>query len=123
MNIIMSMFDNSQGVRHEPGATIFSRGEPGSVMYVVLEGEVELMIADGIVQVLGPGEPFGEMALIDSEPRVATAVARTACRLAAVTEERFLAMIQDKPYFGLEIMKVMAHRLRRMNASAAPPAA
>ena len=119
MSVIMSMFEGSQGERHERGATIFSRGEPGNVMYVVLEGEVELGIADGHVEVLGPGEPFGEMALIDSEPRVATATAKTACRLVRVSEERFLALIQDKPYFGLEIMKVMAHRLRRMNATAA----
>jgi CRP-like cAMP-binding protein len=118
MSVIMSMFEGSQGERHEPGATIFSRGEPGKAMYVILEGQVELRIADGVIEVLGPGEPFGEMALVDSEPRVATAVARTACRLARVPEERFLALIQDKPYFGLEIMKVMANRLRRMNAAA-----
>lgn len=117
MNVIMSMFENSKGERFEPGATIFSRGEPGKVMYVILEGEVDLSIADSHVETLGPGEPFGEMALIDSEPRVATAVAKTACRLARVTEQRFLELIQDKPYFGLEVMKVMAHRLRRMNAA------
>ena len=118
MSVIMSMFEGSQGERHESGATIFTRGEPGSTMYVILEGQVELRIADGHVEVLGPGEPFGEMALVDSEPRVATAIAKTSCRLARVSEERFLEMIQDKPYFGLEIMKVMAQRLRRMNASA-----
>ena len=118
MNVIMSMFESSKGESHEAGATIFTRGEPGSTMYVILEGQVELKIGDGHVEVLGPGEPFGEMALVDSEPRAATAVAKTPCRLARVSEERFLAMIQDKPYFGLEIMKVMAHRLRRMNATA-----
>ncbi len=118
MSIIMSMFEGSRGESHEPGATIFSRGEPGSAMYVILEGQVELRIADDHVEVLGPGEPFGEMALVDSEPRVATAVAKTACRLARISEERFLVLIQDKPYFGLEMMKVMAQRLRRMNATA-----
>ncbi len=118
MSIIMSMFEGSKGERHEPGTTIFSRGDQGNTMYVILEGQVELEIADGHVEVLGPGEPFGEMALVDSEPRAATAVAKTACRLARVSEEGFLALIQDKPYFGLEIMKVMAHRLRRMNANA-----
>jgi CRP-like cAMP-binding protein len=118
MSVIRSMFDGSQGTRYEPGTTIFSRGEPGNVMYVILDGEVELRISEGLVEVLGPGEPFGEMALIDSAPRTATAVARTACKLVAVTEQHFLSLIQDTPYFGLEMMKVMAHRLRRMNAGA-----
>lgn len=118
MSVILSMFDGSKGMLLEAGATIFSRGDQGNVMYVILEGEVELRIAEGHVEVLGAGQPFGEMALIDSEPRVATAVARTACRLAAVSEEQFLELMQDTPYFGLEIMKVMAHRLRRMNAGA-----
>ena len=120
MSVIMSMFEGSRGERYESGVTIFSRGERGNTMYVILEGQVELTIADGHVEVLGPGEPFGEMALVDSEPRAATAVAKTACRLARISEQGFLALIQDKPYFGLEIMKVMANRLRRMNASAAP---
>jgi len=57
------------------------------------------------------------MALIDSEPRAAGAVARTRCRLVSISERQFLDLIHDTPYFGLEIMKVMAHRLRRMNAS------
>lgn len=115
MSVIMSMFENSQGERHEAGTKIFSQGEPGNTMYVILEGEVELKIAGGRVEVLGPGEPFGEMALVDSEPRAATAVAKTAVRLAKVSEQGFLSLIQDKPYFGLEIMKVMASRLRRTN--------
>lgn len=119
MSVILGMFDGTRGERHEAGATIFSRGDPGDRMYVLLEGEVELRIGERTIDVLRPGEPFGEMALIDSEARVATAVARTACRLAPVTEKQFLELIQDTPYFGLEIMKVMAHRLRKMNASAA----
>ena len=88
-------------------------------MYVILEGDVDLRIAEGRIETLGPGEPFGEMALIDSEPRAAGAVARTRCRLVSISERQFLDLIHDTPYFGLEIMKVMAHRLRRMNAGAA----
>ena len=116
MNVIHSMFENTHGERHEAGTPIFSRGDKGNVMYVILEGQVDLKIAEGVVETLGPGEPFGEMSLVDSEPRAASAVARTPCRLVSITERQFLDLIHDTPYFGLEIMKVMANRLRRMNA-------
>lgn len=117
MSVILGMFDGSQGERHPAGARIFSSGDPGNVMYLILEGEVELHLGSGRVETVGPGEPFGEMALIDSEPRAASAVAKTPCRLVKIGEKRFLDLIQDKPYFGLEIMKVMAHRLRKTNAA------
>ena len=100
----------------EAGETIFQVYDMGSEMYVVIEGEVELRIGDNIVETLGPGEPFGEMALIDQTPRTATAVAKTACKLAVIPEKRFLFMVAQTPHFALQIMKVMADRLRKMNA-------
>ena len=58
---------------------------------------------------------LGEMALIDHAPRAATATAIGDCRLVPISEKRFMFMIQQTPYFALQIMKVMAERLRRMN--------
>jgi CRP/FNR family cyclic AMP-dependent transcriptional regulator len=100
----------------EAGEAIFRTYDLGAEMYVVLEGEVEITIGPKIVETLGPGEPFGEMALIDQAPRVATAIAKTPCKLAVITEKRFLFMVQTTPHFALQIMKVMADRLRKMNA-------
>lgn len=100
----------------EAGEVIFRAFDMGAEMYVVLEGEVELAIGENVIETLGPGEPFGEMALIDQAPRVATATAKTACKLAVIPERRFLFMVQTTPHFALEIMKVMADRLRTMNA-------
>jgi CRP-like cAMP-binding protein len=99
----------------EPGEVIFREFDMGAEMYVILEGEVTLTIGSSVVENLGPGEPFGEMALIDQAPRVATATARTACTLAVLSEKRFLFMVQTTPTFALQIMKVMADRLRKMN--------
>lgn len=119
MSAILDMFDaGSDGKPYPAGTAIFSKGDVGSEMYVILEGQVELTIGAKVVDTLGPGEPFGEMALMDNAPRVATAVAKTDCRLVPISEERFLYLIQDTPYFGLQIMKVMAHRLRKMDSSA-----
>ena len=63
-----------------------------------------------------PGGIFGELALIDSSPRSAAAVAHTDCRLAVIGERRFIFLVQQTPYFALEVMSVMAQRLRRQTA-------
>ncbi|HZZ91179.1 MAG TPA: cyclic nucleotide-binding domain-containing protein [Usitatibacter sp.] len=102
----------------EAGEVIFRQYDMGCEMYIVLEGEVELTLGPNVVETLGQGEPFGEMALIDQAPRVATAVARTACKLAVIPERRFLFMVQTTPHFALQLMKVMADRLRKMNERA-----
>jgi len=102
------------------GEVIFEEYDMASEMYVILDGEVELSIGGKVMETLGAGEPFGEMALIDQSPRTATATAKTACKLAVIPEKRFLFMVQTTPHFALQIMKVMADRLRRMNQRAAP---
>jgi len=100
----------------EAGEVIFQTYDMGSEMYVVIEGQVELSIDSKVLETVGPGEPFGEMALIDQAPRTATATAKTACKLAVIPEKRFCFMVQQHPHFALQIMKVMADRLRKMNA-------
>src|SRR5258705_12809959 len=117
MGVKLHMFAAEENPRTcEQGETIFRAFEMGSEMYVVLEGEVELTIDSTVLETLGPGEPFGEMALIDQTPRTATAIAKTPCKLAVIPEKRFLFMVQTTPHFALLIMKVMADRLRKMNA-------
>ena len=117
MGVKLDMFAAEENPRVcEAGETIFRTWDMGSEMFVVLEGEVELTIGSQVLETLGPGEPFGEMALIDQSPRTATAIAKTPCKLAVIPERRFLFMVQTKPQFALQIMKVMADRLRKMNA-------
>ena len=117
MGVKLDMFANEANPRVCPaGEVIFQAYEMGAEMYVVIEGTVELTIDSTVLETLGPGEPFGEMALIDQSPRVATATAKTECTLAVIPEKRFLFLVQQTPYFALQIMKVMADRLRAMNA-------
>ena len=116
MGVKLDMFAAESDPRVcQAGETIFREFDMGAEMYVLLEGSVNLLIGDQVVETLGPGEPFGEMALIDQAPRAATAVAATECKLAVLPERRFLFMVQTAPYFALQIMKVMADRLRKMN--------
>src|SRR5258708_11293062 len=117
MGVKLDMFATEANPRIcEAGEAIFREYDMGSEMYVVLEGEVEISIGPSVVETLGPGEPFGEMALIDQAPRTATAIAKTPCKLAVIPEKRFLFMVQTTPFFALQIMKVMADRLRKTTA-------
>jgi CRP-like cAMP-binding protein len=116
MGIALNLFRNEADTQSfAAGATIFSKGDPGAAMYVVVEGEVDLRIDGELVETLGPGEPFGEMALVEHAPRVATVTARTACKVVEIPEKRFLFLVQQTPHFSLQIMRAMAERLRKMN--------
>ena len=94
------------------GQIIFSEGQPGEVMYVILEGEVDIQASGKSLQTLHSGDMFGEMALVDGEPRSADAVARTDSKLVPINKKRFAFLVTETPFFALEVMKVMANRLR-----------
>ncbi len=98
-----------------PGDTIFVEGEEGRVMYVVLEGSVRLSVTGRTLEKVIKGGVFGEMALIDAAPRSATATALSACTLVPVTASRFKSLVKENPDFAVEIMRVMAARLRSMD--------
>ncbi|HAW09592.1 MAG: cyclic nucleotide-binding domain-containing protein [Candidatus Dormibacteria bacterium] len=111
---VWGLFHNATDTRKvSAGAVIFSEGDPGAEMYGIVDGEVELRGAGGLMERLGPREVFGEMALVDDSPRSATAVALTETTLATVDRRRFLFLVQETPMFALELMSVMADRLRR----------
>jgi CRP/FNR family cyclic AMP-dependent transcriptional regulator len=117
MGITLDMFRlETDGQPYPAGQVIFSAGDPGTAFFVVLDGEVELRINGSVVGTLGPGEPFGEMALIDQAPHSSTAIAKTDCKLLAIPERRFLFLVQQTPHFAIQMMRVIAERLRRMNA-------
>jgi CRP-like cAMP-binding protein len=97
------------------GETIFTEGTPGREMYVVLEGNVDILVGDKTLDVAGPGGIFGEMALIDFSARSATAIANDDCTLVPVDEKQFLRMVERSPLFALNVMQVLADRLRRMD--------
>jgi CRP/FNR family transcriptional regulator, cyclic AMP receptor protein len=113
MGTQVTMFRNAREVeRYSAGQVIFSAGQRGDTMYVVVEGRVDIIQGDRLVATLGPDELFGEMALIDKGPRSATAVARTPTIVAPVTERHFLFLAQHNPYFALDVMRILAGRLR-----------
>lgn len=98
------------------GAKIFSEGDAGATMFVVVAGEVDLLVKGKLVEHLGPGGVLGEMALLDPVPRSASAIAKTDCKLVPIDEKRFKFLVQQTPNFALQIMRVIADRLRRMDS-------
>ena len=114
---ILNLFRHAENVQtFSAGETIFTEGTTGREMYVVLEGSVEIRVGNKTLDVTGPGEVFGEMALIDSSARSATAIAKDDCTLAIVDERQFLRMAERTPLFTLNVMQILAGRLRRMDS-------
>jgi CRP-like cAMP-binding protein len=110
------IFDKSPDYKaYKAGDVIFNKGDESSQMYVVIEGEVEIQLTDNLTEIVDSGGFFGEMALISDEPRTATVIAKTDCRIVPVDERRFSFMVQETPGFALSIMRVLVERLRRRN--------
>jgi CRP/FNR family transcriptional regulator, cyclic AMP receptor protein len=101
-------------VTFPPGHVIYQDGEPNSgVAYVVLEGEVEVTIDGRVVETVTAGGLLGELSLIDNKPHAATCTTKTEVKAAPIDQSRFLFMVQETPFFAVEVMRVMADRLRR----------
>lgn len=110
----MNLFRTSPDAKPVPAGTeICRQGEPGATMFAIVEGIVEVRRDGRVLETLGEGEFFGEMALVDHSPRSATAVAATDCRIVAIDEKRFGFMVQQTPFFALEVIRVLVRRLRQ----------
>lgn len=97
------------------GETIFATDDEGDTMYAVRSGLVEITAYGEVLDRVGPGGYFGEMALIDGSPRSATATVVKDSEVAAISRADFLQLVRSEPTFALEIMRVLARRLRDMN--------
>jgi CRP/FNR family cyclic AMP-dependent transcriptional regulator len=97
------------------GSVIFREGDEANELFVVKSGQVRIQIGNRSVTELGQESIFGEMALIDSEPRSATATALTDVELVPISEKQFLFLVGQTPYFALKVMRVLAQRLRMTN--------
>ena len=106
----------TNSVELEAGEIIFDEGDEGDLMFAVIEGHIELSHDGLVLETVGPGGILGELALIDSAPRSATALATTDARIVPVSKKDFLFLVQEHPTFALKVMTVMSERLRRANA-------
>lgn len=95
------------------GERIFLEQDAGDAMYVVRSGAVDVISFGNVLDRIGAGGVFGEMALIDDAPRAAAALASEPTEVVVIDKPTFLALIAEEPEFALQIMKLMAERVRR----------
>jgi CRP/FNR family transcriptional regulator, cyclic AMP receptor protein len=99
------------------GATIFAKGDPGTGLMAVLWGSVKISVptADGreaVLNIINPGEIFGEMALLDGRPRSADAAAMDDCELMVIDRRDFIPFLREQPDIALKFIEILCARIR-----------
>ncbi len=103
-------------VTHTKGAQITIRGREGVGFMVILDGEAEVTTPDGRNRVLGPGDHFGEMALLDQGGRSSTIVATTDMVVAAIPEWHFKPFLMEYPEVAYRMLQTLSRRVRDAEA-------
>ena len=93
------------------GKVVVTKGAVGACMFVVTEGRIAISVDDKVIEHVGPGGSFGEMALVDKSGRSATATAETDCAWLLIGRNEFLAMVKTRPAFGIALMRSLSARV------------
>lgn len=96
----------------EAGRVLVAEGEVGKEAFVIVEGEAVVSRGGEVLNTIGPGNPFGEMALVDRSPRNATVTASTPMRLLVIGQREFVGLMDGSPGFTRSILAAVAARLR-----------
>lgn len=110
---LFSVARKATEVTYPAGATVVSEGDPGDSMGIIVAGEVDVCKGENVVATLKAGDYFGELALIDGEPRTATVVAKEDLTLLTVQSDEFDVLLAD-PYFARAVMRNLAQRFREV---------
>ena len=121
---VNNLIQELETVRFPRGATIFEEGEPGDRLYIITSGKVKLArhSLDGrenLLTVMGPSDMFGELSIFDPGPRTSSAVCVTEVHAATMNSEMLHKWIEEHPEISEQLLRVLARRLRRTNASLA----
>ena len=104
----------SRVVEAPAGAVVTLRGQPGDAFFLILDGSAWVVLSQRQRHRLGPGDFFGEMALLDGEPRSATVVAETALRLLVIGRDKFWTLLETVPDLTRKIMVTLSRRVRKV---------
>jgi len=107
-------------VQLDRGERLFSEGDTGDKLYIILTGKIKLSKAapdgrENLLSVHGPGEMFGELSLFDPIPRTSSATAVTNARLAGVAHDELRTFLSTRPEVAMHMLQALAQRLRRIN--------
>ena len=112
MDLLEVFKDSEDLVEVAANEVIITEGETGNRMYIVVKGEVGISLKNKKLGSVSPGEIVGEMALINSNARSATATAKTDCQLALIDQTSFKLMLEHVPDFTLHVLRVITTRLQ-----------
>lgn len=105
-------------VVEEPAGKILTRaGEPGTEFFLIVDGTARVEVSPQRQGRLGPGDFFGEMSLLDGEPRSATVVAETAIRLLVIDRRHFWTLLTDVPRLTHTLLVTLSRRVRQAEQS------
>lgn len=96
------------------GRCLMAQGDSGNELFVIVSGKVVVDRDGRRLNTLGPGDFFGEIALLDGGPRTATVTAEEPSRLLVLTHREFHSMMEEFPEVASEVMNALAHRIRRL---------
>jgi CRP-like cAMP-binding protein len=113
-NDLAELAMNCEDVNVPAGRELAREGQPGQEFFVIVDGTVRIERGGTLVRDLGPGDYFGELALLTKGPRTATATAVGACRLVVLTRPEFLSLIRAQPAIGEAILEAVGERLARL---------
>lgn len=99
------------------GATVVAQGATGTGFFVIVEGNATVSVAGDVVGQLGPGDSFGEMALIDEAPRSATITAATDLRCYGMTPWEFRPFVESHPQVAWALLQALTRRLREVQTT------
>ena len=102
----------------KPGAELVTEGTIGHEFFLILSGEAGVRRGGRKVATLGPGDYFGELALLDRGPRSATIAAETELEVAVIGQREFMAVLDQVPAVSHKMLVTMAHRLREADTKA-----
>lgn len=100
--------------RLDAGERIFLEDDAGDCMFAVRSGKVDVITFGSVLDSVGPGGVFGEMALIDGGPRSAAALAAEPTEVAVIDRAMFETLVREEPDFALAIMRLLTGRFRRL---------
>lgn len=113
---VLERFRNDPAIKTVPaGVTLFKAGDPADFVYILIDGQANLLVGKTVVEVAVRGNLLGEVGLIDGKPRSATVVTRTQCQVLPIDAAQFHRLMRDLPEFSDYVMNAMAERMRRMN--------
>jgi CRP-like cAMP-binding protein len=108
----------AEKVRAEPGRVLVTEGQLGREFFMIVTGTARVTRNGRKVATLGPGESFGELALLDGGARNATVVAETPMELLVLTRPAFVKLLDELPGFGATLLRGVARRLQQADARA-----